>query len=181
MRTRQTVRPDHDSLVRYDRRAGLVGIISHPGVLVALDPRYGFAYLFGHGTTGFLGSAPFFLRHRGGSALRRHGAFRRPADRFAWYGLVLPCLLLNYAGQTAIVVDGGAGANPFFSLCPDAWQVPLVGLATIATIIASQSIISGAFSMTRQAIQLGLCPRLHILRPRPPATARSTSASSTGR
>jgi KUP system potassium uptake protein len=82
----------------------------------------------------------------------------------AWYALVLPTLLLNYAGQAAVVVDGTAtaGSNPFFVLCPGAWQLPLVALATAATIIASQSIISGTFSMTRQAIQLGLCPRLHI-------------------
>ena len=76
-----------------------------------------------------------------------------------------PCLLLNYAGQTAVVVDGAAvqGTNPFFILCPPGLQVALVALATIATVIASQAIISGAFSMTRQAIQLGLCPRLHIV------------------
>jgi KUP system potassium uptake protein len=77
---------------------------------------------------------------------------------------VLPTLLLNYAGQAAVVVDGEvpADANPFFTLCPAFLQLPLVGLATAATIIASQAIISGTFSMTRQAIQLGLCPRLHI-------------------
>jgi KUP system potassium uptake protein len=93
------------------------------------------------------------------------GHFGPRPIRLAWYGLVLPCLLLNYAGQTAIVAAGtvGAGANPFFMLCPPALQVPVVALATVATIIASQSIISGAFSMTRQAIQLGLCPRLHIV------------------
>ena len=77
---------------------------------------------------------------------------------------MLPTLLLNYAGQAAVAVDGGVPeeANPFFMLCPPILQVPLVVLATAATIIASQSIISGTFSMTRQAIQLGLCPRLHI-------------------
>ena len=92
------------------------------------------------------------------------GHFGPRPIRFAWYGLVLPALLLNYAGQTAIVVDGAmaADANPFFELCPAALQVPLVGLATVATIIASQAIISGTFSMTRQAMQLGLCPRLHV-------------------
>jgi KUP system potassium uptake protein len=77
---------------------------------------------------------------------------------------VLPALVLNYAGQTSVVIDGAVakGVNPFYALCPNALQIPLVALATIATIIASQAIISGAFSMTRQAIQLGLCPRLHI-------------------
>ena len=143
---------------------GLVGIMHHPGVLVALDPRYGFAYLFGHGLTGFLVLGAVFLCATGAEALYADmGHFGAKPIRVAWYGLVLPCLLLNYAGQTAIVVEGSAGANPFFSLCPDAWQVPLVVLATVATIIASQAIISGAFSMTRQAIQLGLCPRLHIV------------------
>jgi KUP system potassium uptake protein len=145
---------------------GLFGILSHPGVLVALDPRYGFSYLLGHGFTGFLVLGAVFLCATGAEALYADmGHFGPRPIRFAWYGLVLPCLLLNYAGQTAIVVGGsaGTGANPFFTLCPPALQVRLVVLATVATIIASQSIISGAFSMTRQAIQLGLCPRLHII------------------
>jgi KUP system potassium uptake protein len=145
---------------------GLRGILSHPGVLVALDPRYGFSYLFGHGFTGFLVLGAVFLCATGAEALYADmGHFGPRPIRFAWYGLVLPTLVLNYAGQTAVVVDGGAdaGANPFFTLCPEAFQLALVALATVATIIASQSIISGAFSMTRQAIQLGLCPRLHIV------------------
>ena len=145
---------------------GLGGILSHPGVLVALDPRHGFGYLFGHGFTGFLVLGAVFLCATGAEALYADmGHFGPRPIRIAWYGLVLPTLVLNYAGQTAVVVDGGAngGANPFFTLCPAAFQVALVALATVATIIASQSIISGAFSMTRQAIQLGLCPRLHIV------------------
>ena len=145
---------------------GLGGILSHPGVLVALDPRYGFSYLFGHGFTGFLVLGAVFLCATGAEALYADmGHFGPRPIRFAWYGLVLPTLVLNYAGQTAIVADGAAnaGANPFFALCPAPLQVVLVLLATAATIIASQSIISGAFSMTRQAIQLGLCPRLHIV------------------
>jgi len=145
---------------------GLTGILRHPGVLVALDPRYGLGYLFGHGFTGFLVLGAVFLCATGAEALYADmGHFGPRPIRFAWYSLVLPCLLLNYAGQTAIVVDGaaGQGANPFFILCPADLQIALVALATIATIIASQSIISGAYSMTRQAIQLGLCPRLHIV------------------
>ena len=144
---------------------GLGGIVSHPGVLVALDPRYGFAYLFSHGFTGFLVLGAVFLCVTGAEALYADmGHFGPRPIRFAWYGLVLPMLLLNYAGQAAAVVEGAVetDANPFFVLCPEVLQVPLVLLATLATIIASQSIISGAFSMTRQAIQLGLCPRLHI-------------------
>jgi KUP system potassium uptake protein len=145
---------------------GLSGIMSHPSVLMAFDPRYGFNYLLGHGFTGFLTLGAVFLCATGAEALYADmGHFGPRPIRFAWYGLVLPTLALNYAGQTAVVVDGavGTGGNPFFTLCPAGSQVALVLLSTIATIIASQSIISGAFSMTRQAIQLGLCPRLHIV------------------
>jgi KUP system potassium uptake protein len=145
---------------------GLYGIVRHPGVLVALDPRYGLGYLFGHGLTGFLVLGGVFLCATGAEALYADmGHFGPQPIRLAWYGLVLPTLLLNYAGQTAVVVERGLpdDGNPFFILCPETLQVPLVVLATAATIIASQSIISGTFSMTRQAIQLGLCPRLHII------------------
>ena len=144
---------------------GLGGVMSHPGVLVALDPRYGFGYLFTHGLTGFLVLGAVFLCATGAEALYADmGHFGARPIRVSWYGLVLPMLLLNYAGQAAAVVEGAVppDANPFFVLCPPPLQVPLVVLATLATIIASQAIISGAFSMTRQAIQLGLCPRLHI-------------------
>ncbi|MGA2892996.1 MAG: potassium transporter Kup [Xanthobacteraceae bacterium] len=144
---------------------GFGGILEHPTILAALDPRYGFAYLFSHGFTGFLVLGAVFLCATGAEALYADmGHFGPGPIRFAWYGLVLPMLLLNYAGQAAAVVDGAVAddANPFFVLCPVLLQVPLVLLATLATVIASQSIISGAFSMTRQAIQLGLCPRLHV-------------------
>ena len=144
---------------------GFGGVVNHPGVLVALDPRFGFAYLFTHGFTGFLVLGAVFLCATGAEALYADmGHFGPRPIRFAWYGLVLPTLLLNYAGQAAVVVEGlvAADANPFFVLCPASLQLPLVALATLATIIASQAIISGVFSMTRQAIQLGLCPRLHI-------------------
>jgi KUP system potassium uptake protein len=144
---------------------GLAGIIRHPAVLAALDPRYGLGYLFGHGFTGFLVLGGVFLCATGAEALYADmGHFGPRPIRLTWYGLVLPTLVLNYAGQTAVLVENGvtAGSNPFFALCPAGLQLPLVALATIATIIASQAIISGTFSMTRQAIQLGLCPRLHI-------------------
>jgi KUP system potassium uptake protein len=144
---------------------GIGGVLSHPGVLVALDPRHGFGYLFTHGITGFLVLGAVFLCATGAEALYADmGHFGARPIRIGWYGLVLPMLLLNYAGQAAAVIEGAvpAEANPFFVLCPAPLQVPLVVLATLATIIASQAIISGAFSMTRQAIQLGLCPRLHI-------------------
>jgi KUP system potassium uptake protein len=144
---------------------GLAGILRHPGVLAALNPLYGLEYLFGHGMTGFLVLGAVFLCATGAEALYADmGHFGARPIRLTWYGLVLPTLLLNYAGQTAVVVNGAVpdGGNPFFELCPSFLQVPLVILATAATIIASQAIISGTFSMTRQAIQLGLCPRLHI-------------------
>jgi KUP system potassium uptake protein len=144
---------------------GFFGIMRHPAVLVALDPRYGFGYLFSHGLTGFLVLGAVFLCATGAEALYADmGHFGARPIRISWYGLVLPMLVLNYAGQAAAVVKGEVPpeANPFFVLCPSPLQVPLVVLATFATIIASQAIISGAFSMTRQAIQLGLCPRLHI-------------------
>ncbi len=144
---------------------GLFGIMRHPGVLAALDPRYGVAFLFGHGLTGFMVLGAVFLCVTGAEALYADmGHFGARPIRLTWYGLVMPTLLLNYAGQTALLADGAvpADANPFFELCPPVVQIALVVLATAATIIASQAIISGTFSMTRQAIQLGLCPRLHI-------------------
>jgi KUP system potassium uptake protein len=144
---------------------GVAGILRNPAVLAALDPRVGLAYLFGHGFTGFLVLGGVFLCATGAEALYADmGHFGPRPIRLSWYGLVLPTLVLNYAGQAAVLATGAStgATNPFFMLCPDGLKLPLVALATIATIIASQSIISGTFSMTRQAIQLGLCPRLHI-------------------
>jgi len=144
---------------------GIVALIRHPGVLAALDPRYGASLLLTHGWSGFMVLGAVFLCATGAEALYADmGHFGPQPIRVSWYGLVLPTLLLNYAGQTSMIIDGAvpAGANPFYVLCPAVLQLPLIVLATVATIIASQAIISGAFSMTRQAIQLGLCPRLHI-------------------
>jgi KUP system potassium uptake protein len=134
-------------------------------VITALDPRHAASLLFTHGFSGFLVLGAVFLCATGAEALYADmGHFGPRPIRISWYGLVLPALVLNYAGQTAIILERPlpAGANPFYELCPGWLQLPLVVLATLATIIASQAIISGAFSMTRQAIQLGLCPRLHI-------------------
>jgi KUP system potassium uptake protein len=144
---------------------GFIGLLRHPGVLAALDPRYGASLLFTHGSHGFLVLGAVFLCATGAEALYADmGHFGPQPIRVSWYSMVLPALVLNYAGQTAIILEQPLpeGANPFYELCPAALQLPLVVLATLATIIASQAIISGAFSMTRQAIQLGLCPRLHI-------------------
>ncbi len=143
---------------------GVWGIAQHPAVLLALNPLYGLRYLATHGYASFLVLGGVFLCVTGAEALYADmGHFGPRPIRTAWYLVVFPSLLLNYAGQTAIVLAGApTGDNIFFRLCPPALLLPLVLLATLATIIASQSIITGAFSMTRQAIQLGWLPRLRI-------------------
>jgi KUP system potassium uptake protein len=144
---------------------GLVGIARHPAVLAALNPLYGLRYLFSNGYASFLVLGGVFLCVTGAEALYADmGHFGSRPIRFAWSGIVLPSLLLNYAGQSAIVLEGApTTGNIFYQLCPEPLLIPFVVLATIATIIASQSIITGAFSMTRQAIQLGWMPRLRIV------------------
>ena len=143
---------------------GIWGISRHPSVLVAIDPRHGLSYLLSGGATGFLVLGGVFLCVTGAEALYADmGHFGAGPIRLAWSALVFPSLVLNYAGQAALVLEGAPSSdNIFYRLCPSFLLVPLVVLATIATIIASQSIITGAFSMTRQAIQLGWLPRLHI-------------------
>jgi len=143
---------------------GLWGVVLHPGVIRALNPLWGVDYLVHGGRTGFLVLGGVFLCVTGAEALYADmGHVGARPIRLAWYGLVLPALVLNYAGQAGIVLDGKAGdGNIFFMLCPPAGLLALILLSTVATIIASQSIITGAFSMTRQAIQLGWCPRLKI-------------------
>jgi KUP system potassium uptake protein len=144
---------------------GLIAVFEHPSVLMALDPRFGVHYIGSHGFGGFTVLGAVFLSATGAEALYADmGHFGARPIRVGWYGFVLPCLVLNYAGQTALVIQGKvpADANPFFLLGAVWLQLPMVLLATVATIIASQSIISGVFSMTRQAVQLGLCPRLNI-------------------
>src|ERR1700756_480763 len=144
---------------------GIVGIARHPAVLAALNPLYGVRYLFSNGYASFLVLGGVFLCVTGAEALYADmGHFGSRPIRFTWSGIVLPSLLLNYAGQSAIVLEGTPTTdNIFYRLCPKPWLIPFVVLATIATIIASQSIITGAFSMTRQAIQLGWLPRLRIV------------------
>ena len=143
---------------------GVWGIAQHPTVLWALDPRRGIEYLFSGGGTSFLVLGGVFLCVTGAEALYADmGHFGAAPIRLTWSTLVFPCLVLNYAGQGALVLGGAPTAdNIFFRLCPPATLLPMVALATVATIIASQSIITGAFSMTRQAIQLGWMPRLPI-------------------
>jgi KUP system potassium uptake protein len=143
---------------------GIGGIIHHPAVLLAIDPRDGLRFLFSNGMTGFLVLGGVFLCVTGAEALYADmGHFGARPIRLAWSAFVLPALVLNYAGQAALVIDGAPTSdNIFYRLAPGSLLVPLVVLATIATIIASQSIITGAFSMTRQAIQLGWLPRLAV-------------------
>ena len=143
---------------------GIYGIVQHPAILKALNPLYGLEYLRSSGTTGFLVLGGVFLCVTGAEALYADmGHFGAGPIRLAWSGLVFPSLVLNYAGQGAIVLAGApTDQNIFYRLCPDSLVLPLVLLSTIATIIASQSIITGAFSMTRQAIRLGWMPRLRV-------------------
>jgi KUP system potassium uptake protein len=143
---------------------GIGGILRHPAVLAAINPLYGFSYLFAGGSGAFLVLGGVFLCVTGAEALYADmGHFGPRPIRLAWSALVFPSLVLNYAGQAALVLNGEpTSGNIFYRLCPAALLIPLVVLATVATIIASQSIITGAFSMTRQAIQLDWLPRLQI-------------------
>jgi KUP system potassium uptake protein len=143
---------------------GLYGIVRHPTVFVALNPMHGIDYLIHGGATGFLVLGGVFLCVTGAEALYADmGHFGTGPIRAAWSFVVFPSLVLNYAGQAAIVIDGApTEGNIFYNLCPAPLLTPLIILATIATVIASQSIITGAFSMTRQAMLLGWLPRVKI-------------------
>lgn len=144
---------------------GVSGILRNPEVLAALNPVYALNFMLEHKTVGFLALGSVVLALTGAEALYADmGHFGPQPIRLAWFGLVLPGLLLNYYGQGAEILSSpDARANPFFHLAPEWAQLPLVGLATLATVIASQAVISGAFSMMRQAVQLGFVPRLAIL------------------
>lgn len=144
---------------------GLHGIAQAPGVLVALSPLYAVNFLIHqdfHVSFAILGAA--FLAVTGGEAMYADmGHFGRLPIRLAWFGIALPALVLNYFGQAGLLItDSAALDNPFYQLAPDWAHYPLVALATVATVIASQAIISGVFSLTQQAIQLGFLPRMHI-------------------
>jgi KUP system potassium uptake protein len=143
---------------------GVWGITRNPVVLSSLNPLLGLHYLFNHGFQGFLVLGGVFLCVTGAEALYADmGHFGSRPIRLSWSVVVFPTLVLNYAGQAAIVLGGAPITdNIFFRLCPSPLLVPLIVLSTVATIIASQSIITGAFSMTRQAILLGWMPRLSI-------------------
>jgi len=141
------------------------GIARHPSVLLAIDPRYGLNYLASDGVRGFLTLGGVFLCVTGAEALYADmGHFGRRPIAVAWFSLVLPSLLLNYFGQGALVLnDPDSAANPFFAMAPGWAVIPLVVLSGVATVIASQALISGVYSLTRQAISLGRLPRLRVV------------------
>jgi KUP system potassium uptake protein len=145
--------------------AGLLHIADDPGVFAAINPFYALEFVVAHGHIGLITLGLVFLAVTGGEALYADlGHFGRKPIRFAWLGFVLPALLINYFGQGArVLADPSAIENPFFRLVPDSLLLPMVVLATAATVIASQAVITGAFSLVRQAVQLGLLPRLAIV------------------
>jgi KUP system potassium uptake protein len=143
---------------------GIWGIAQHPRILLALNPLYGIAVLADAPWRGFVMLGAVFLAVTGTETLYADmGHFGRTALRTAWLRLVFPALVLNYFGQGALLLGNpGAIENPFYRLAPEWALYPLVALASVATIIASQAVISGAFSITRQAVQLGYLPRLEV-------------------
>jgi KUP system potassium uptake protein len=145
--------------------AGLLHIRDDPHVLTAINPLYGVEFLLDHGAIGLVTLGAVFLVVTGGEALYADlGHFGRKPIQTAWLCLVLPALLINYFGQGAkVLADPTAIENPFYRLVPETFLLPMIVLATAATVIASQAVITGAYSLVHQAIQLGLLPRLAIL------------------
>ncbi len=145
--------------------AGLLHLRDDPGVFAAINPAYAIEFVSGHGKIGLVTLGAVFLVVTGGEALYADlGHFGRRPIQMAWLGLVLPALLINYFGQGALVLAHPAAIeNPFYRLVPQPLLLPMVVLATAATVIASQAVITGAYSLVRQAMQLGLLPRLTIV------------------
>jgi len=144
---------------------GLWNVIQHPSVLAAINPWYAVSFCIEHRGMAFLALGSVVLAITGGEALYADmGHFGRRAIKWAWFSFVFPLLYLNYLGQGALILDDPTAIqNPFFLLVPsEILLIPLVVLATIATVIASQAVISGAFSLTSQAMQLGYCPRIRV-------------------
>ncbi|WP_397409219.1 potassium transporter Kup [Polaromonas sp.] len=143
---------------------GLLQIIQQPAILAALNPLQAFAFLRSQGWHMFVAFGAIVLAFTGAEALYADmGHFGKRPIQFAWMGLVLPALTINYMGQGALLMrDPSALENPFYHLFPQTWLIPAVVLATLATVIASQAVISGAYSMTKQAMQLGLLPRMQV-------------------
>ena len=152
---------------------GVSHIVGHPEILGALSPHHALRFMWEQPGTTFIILGAVVLCVTGGEALYADlGHFGKKPIRLAWFMVVMPCLTLNYFGQGALLLaDPEAVKNPFFNMAPDWALLPLVGLATMATVIASQALITGAFSVTKQAMQLGYLPRLHV---------RHTSVRDTG-
>jgi KUP system potassium uptake protein len=145
--------------------AGLPWIMRHPGILRAVNPLYAVHFFITHGHHGFLVLGSVVLCVTGGEALYADmGHFGPRPIRVAWSVCVFPALLINYFGQGALLLDNpGRASNPFYGMIPAPFLLPMVVLATVATVVASQALISGAFSLTRQAVQLGYLPRVTIV------------------
>jgi KUP system potassium uptake protein len=148
---------------------GAVEIVREPRTLLAISPHYGISFFFQHGIAGFLVLGAVVLAVTGAEALYADmGHFGKRPIRTAWFLVVLPALLLNYFGQGALILrDPATAVNPFYLLAPPFFQYPLLAIATAATIVASQALISGSFSLTRQCAQLGYCPRVRIVHTSP--------------
>ena len=144
---------------------GVYHIAAHPEILWAISPHYAIAFIFNEPSTTFLILGAVVLCVTGGEALYADmGHFGKKPIRVAWFAVVMPALTLNYFGQGALLLDKPeAVANPFYIMAPEWLLLPLVCLATAATVIASQALISGAFSVTKQVVQLGFLPRLQVM------------------
>ena len=144
--------------------SGVGHVIGHPGILRALSPTYGITFFADDPGIAFISLGSVVLTVTGAEALYADmGHFGRSPIRRAWFAVVFPALVLNYMGQGSLILrDHGAVENPFYLLFPSWARIPMVLLATMATVIASQAVISGAFSVTRQAVNLGFLPRLRI-------------------
>jgi KUP system potassium uptake protein len=144
---------------------GVSQILTHPEILWAISPHYALGFMWHNPGITFIILGAVVLCVTGGEALYADmGHFGKKPIRVAWFTVVMPCLTLNYFGQGALLLGNPAAVkNPFFMMAPDWALVPLVGLATMATVIASQALITGAFSVTKQVIQLGYLPRLQVL------------------
>ena len=143
---------------------GISQIATNPGILVALSPHYALMFMWANPGTTFIILGAVVLCVTGAEALYADlGHFGKKPIRLAWFSVVMPSLVLNYFGQGALLISNPAAVkNPFYLMAPEWALLPLVGLATMATVIASQALITGAFSVTKQAIQMGYLPRLNI-------------------
>jgi KUP system potassium uptake protein len=144
---------------------GLCEIIKSPRILLAINPKYAWLFFEANQWHGFIALGSVVLCITGVEALYADlGHFGRRAIRLTWFGIACPALLLNYFGQCALLLEQpDASANPFYGLVPSVALYPMVALSTMATVIASQALISGVFSLTQQAMQLGFCPRIRIV------------------